>query len=107
MLTRSDNRIDFNWGTGAPAANVPADSFSVRWSRTEWFESGTYRFSYRSDDGFRLWVGNLMVFDNWVDQQGGWQTREMYIGQGTYQVRAEYYENTGRATVSLSWNLVR
>ncbi|MBN1316893.1 MAG: hypothetical protein JXA42_15545 [Anaerolineales bacterium] len=103
IFTRSDNRIDFNWGGGAPAAGVPADNFSVRWTRTEWFNSGTYRFSYRSDDGFRLWVGNLLVVDSWIDQQGGWQTRDVFIGQGTYQVRAEYYENTGGALVTLAW----
>lgn len=103
ILTRYDNGIDFNWGGGAPASGVPADNFSVRWTRTEWFNSGTYRFLYRSDDGFRLWVGNLQVADNWVDQQGGWQSRDVYISQGSYQVRAEYYENTGGALVHLSW----
>jgi hypothetical protein len=101
--TRWDSRIDFNWGSGAPAAGVPADHFSARWTRTEHFDSGTYRFYARADDGFRLWVGSNLVIDSWTDQQGGWITRDIYINQGGYQVRAEYYENEGGALVFLSW----
>ena len=106
IVARDDNKIDFDWGGGAPAANVPADNFSVRWTRTEWFEGGTYRFYSRSDDGFRLWVGNMQIFDNWIDQQGGWHTRDIFVGQGTYQVRAEYYENSGGALVALNWERI-
>jgi hypothetical protein len=29
-------------------------NFSPRWTRDEWFEIGTDRFSYRSNDGIRL-----------------------------------------------------
>jgi hypothetical protein len=103
IYTRSDSRIDFDWGGGAPAPGVPADGFSVRWTRTEWFDPGTYRFWCRSDDGFRLWVGELLVFDNWIDQQGGWQSRDLYLAAGSYPMRAEYYENLGGAVVMLNW----
>lgn len=103
ILTRADSAVNFDWGGGAPAAGVPADNFSARWTRTEWFDSGTYRFSARADDGFRLWVGDLLVIDAWHHQQGGWITRDLYLGQGSRQVRAEYYEHTGGALVMLSW----
>jgi hypothetical protein len=106
VTTRSESAIDFNWGTGSPAAGVPADGFSARWTRNEWFEAGTFRFWSRSDDGFRLWVGDIMVFDNWFDQQGGWKTRDIYLNPGPYQVRAEYYENVGGALVTLNWERV-
>jgi hypothetical protein len=103
VATRWDARIDFNWGSGAPAAGVPADDFSARWTRVEYFDSGTYRFYARADDGFRLWVGSTLVIDSWVDQQGGWITRDLYLSQGGYQVRAEYYERQGGALVTLNW----
>lgn len=106
VATRWDSRIDFNWGSGAPAAGVPADDFSARWTRSEYFDSGTYRFYARADDGFRLWVGSNLVIDSWVDQQGGWITRDVYLNQGGYQVRAEYYEHQGGALVALNWERV-
>ena len=103
ILTRHDSAVDFDWGCGAPAAGVPADDFSVRWTRTEWFDSGTYRFYSRADDGFRLWVGNQLLVDAWHDQQGGWITRELYISGGNYPIKAEYYEHQGGALVALNW----
>jgi hypothetical protein len=53
-LTRYDDTLRFDWGAGSPASGLPNDGFSVRWTREEWFDSGTYRFSYRSDDGLRV-----------------------------------------------------
>ena len=106
VLTRMHTTINFNWGTGSPDAAVPADAFSARWTRSEWFAAGTYRFWFRSDDGFRLWVGEKLVVDNWFGQQGSWQTRDMYISPGPYQMKAEYFENTGGAQVGLYWERI-
>ena len=106
VLTRFDDAVNFDWGAGSPGSGVPADSFSARWTRTEWFEGGTFRFCARADDGFRLWVGDLLVIDAWYDQQGGWVTRDLYLGQGAHQVRAEYYEHDGAALVQLSWERI-
>ena len=44
-LSRYDDAVNFNWGTGSPGSGVPADNFSVRWTRDEWFTGGTYRFT--------------------------------------------------------------
>jgi hypothetical protein len=104
VFARPEVKIDFDWGVGSPDAGVPSDYFSARWTRTEWFDSGTYRFYARSDDGFRLWVGDRLVFNMWEDRQAGWVTRDLYIGQGTYEVRAEYYEHEGGARVTLNWD---
>ncbi|WP_190251508.1 PA14 domain-containing protein, partial [Dactylosporangium sucinum] len=35
LLTREEAAIDYDWGDGAPAAGVPADGFSARWTRTD------------------------------------------------------------------------
>jgi len=105
-LTRFDQVINFDWGTGSPGPGLPADNFSVRWTRAEWFDSGTYRFSARSDDGFRLWVGDMLVIDAWYDQQAGWITRDLYLNRGTYAIRVEYYEHEGGALVYLTWERI-
>jgi hypothetical protein len=85
---------------------VPADGFSVRWTRDEWFDNGTYRFSARSDDGLRVWVGDVLVIDAWYDQQAGWITRDLYVSRGTHAVRVEYYEHGGGAQVYLGWERI-
>lgn len=105
-VTRTDNKIDFDWKGGAPATGVPEDDFSIRWTRTEWFDTGTYRFLARADDGMRFWLGDLLVFDAWYDQQGGWLDRTLYVSPGTYQMKVEYYEHTGSALAFMHWEKV-
>lgn len=101
---RDDGTINFDWGTGSPLPGIPADQFSVRWTRTIDFPAGAYTFEVFSDDGARLWVNNQMVVDQWRDQSDGRTFATVSLPGGAIPVRLEYYENTGRAAVSLSWN---
>ncbi len=105
-MTRYDNRLRFDWGGGSPGAGIPADNFSVRWTRSEWFEAGTYRFTISSDDGVRIWVGGTLVVDDWRDRQAGWSFVDHYVSRGTHSVRVEYYERTGGAQVEVTWERV-
>lgn len=102
QFTRDDAAINFDWGDGAPAANFPNDNFSVRWTRTLNFNPGTYRFDVFSDDGVRLWVNNQLIIDQWRDQPDGRFSATVNLS-GNTPLRLEYYDNTGRAAVALSW----
>ena len=47
--------INFNWGTSSPRPGVVnVDNFSIRYSSTQNFQAGTYRFIVTSDDGVRV-----------------------------------------------------
>lgn len=106
VLSRYDDAVNFRWGTGRPASQLPSDNFSIRWVRDEWFASGTYRFNVLSDDGVRVWVGDQLVVDEWRDRQAAPLFVDRYIPSGTYRVRVEYYEHTGDATISVNWSRV-
>jgi len=101
---RDDREINFNWSVGSPAAGIAADQFSVRWTRQLNFPAGTYRFDVFSDDGVRLWVNNQLVIDQWQNQSEGRFSANVTLPAGTIPLRMEYFENQGRAAVSLSWN---
>jgi len=103
VLSRHEDDVDFDWGEGSPGSGVPADDFSARWTREAWFDDGTYRFTVRADDGLRLWVGEELIVDAWRDQQASPTVRDLYIGQGTYTVRVEYYEHGGGAIARVDW----
>jgi hypothetical protein len=106
VLTRYDEVLDFDWGGGSPGSEVPADNFSARWTRSAWFDAGTYRFSYRSDDGLRVWVDDTLLVDDWQDQQAAWSFVDQFISRGTHTVTVEYYEHTGGARMQLAWERV-
>ena len=106
VLTRYEDQLNADWGGGGPGHGVPADNFSARWTGSFWFDAGTYRFSYRCDDGLRLWVDDSLVVDDWQDQQAAWSFVDRYISRGTHTVRVEYYEHTGGARVQVAWDRV-
>lgn len=105
-LVRDDAAINFNWGAGSPAAGIPADNFSARWTRSVYFSAGTYRFFVRSDDGTRLWVDSQLVVDQWRDQPATTMTGDIYLSAGQHTIRLEYYERAGLAEASLYWQAV-
>jgi hypothetical protein len=105
-MSRYDETINFGWGGGSPASDIPSDNFSVRWVCDEWFAGSTYRFEILSDDGVRVWVGDQLVVDEWRDRQAAPLFVDRYVPAGTYRVRVEYYEHTGDATISVSWSRV-
>ena len=103
VMVRQDAAIDFNWGLGSPGPEVPADRFSVRW-RGHWpFESGVYNFVAYSDDGVRIWVNGQQVINQWRDQSGAFATGEIYLQRGDHLIEVEYYENTERAEIRVTW----
>jgi len=104
VMSRTDEAVKFGWGDSSPAPGLPADNFSVRWVRDEWFAGGTYRFEIYSDDGVRLWVGDQLVVDEWRDRWATPLVVDRYVAAGTYRVRVEYYEHTGDATISVAWH---
>ena len=105
VLQRTE-AINFDWGTAAPGAGVPADNFSVRWvGQVEAPDAGVYQFQTTSDDGVRLWVNGQLVINNWTGHGPTVDTSTavtLVAGQRTTIV-LEYQEYTGGATIQLRW----
>lgn len=102
-LVRNDTRLDFLWGTGAPATGLPADGFSARWTRTANFQSGTYRFFASSDDGVRIWVDGVLLINRWNEGASVSYSADRWLSAGNHSLRVEYYENTGVAQLQVWW----
>jgi uncharacterized protein YraI len=104
VLVRDDPAITFEWGTGSPAWNVvSSDQFSVRWTRSQSFDQGRWRFTVIADDGARLWVNNQLLVDQWHDSISGAYTAEIDLPGGPVPMKMEFYENTGGAMARLGW----
>ena len=99
VLVRNDKDIDFDWGRDAPAAGLPADGFSVRWTRRISFDEGTYHFTLRVDDGAILYIDDEMVIDAWKDGPARDVYAEYALAGGEHTVRIEYYDRGGLAQI--------
>jgi hypothetical protein len=105
-LVRNDVDIKFNWGRGAPATGLPADGFSVRWTRSMYFEDGTYRFHVSVDDGVRLYVDGASVINNWRDGALRNAEGDHRLSSGQHTLTVEYYERAGDAIMQLWWEKI-
>ncbi len=105
-VTRTDAAIDFDWAGAAPAMGLPADHFSVRWTRTIDVEEGLYRFTANADDGIRILVDGKVVLDKWVDQAAPTHTVDVPLTAGSHSLVVEYYDNYWNAIAKVSFERV-
>jgi len=103
VLVRNDANISFNWDTGAPTLSLPADNFSVRWTRTLSFNEGWYQFHALVDDGVRLYVDDAPIIDSWQDGSPREAIGYQWLSAGNHNLRVEYYEHTGGALIQVWW----
>jgi hypothetical protein len=107
VLTRVDPTINFGWGTGAPAAGLPTDNFSVRWTgKLVAPGTGRYTLSFRGDDGFRVYVDGSDVIDAWSDHSSPYtRTSSLALTGGkAVALVVEYYDRRNSASAQLSWS---
>ena len=66
--------------------------------------AGSYTFYVQSDDGVRLWLNGGLVINNWTDHATTENSVTLSLGAAELvNVRLEYYERSGGATVRLLW----
>jgi len=103
VLTRQDASIDFDWQSGSPDTSINADSFSVSWTASVTFETGTYRFTAVADDGVRIYVDDTLVLEDWNVHPATTTVQDTEVTEGSHTVKVEYFEGSGMASISVSW----
>lgn len=104
--TRTDARIDFNWGRYKPTAELSENNFSVRWSgKLTPVESGKYNLGFTADDGARLYLDGQLLIDAWSSNPAKTVTKEVTLEAGrSYDLRMEYFQNNREAVAKLVWS---
>ncbi len=103
-----DAHIDFNWASGGPSfPGFPTDNFSIRWKGfIQPLTPGNYEFIGAGDDGYRLYIDNNLVLNQWQDQAVNTTSTVVYLDSTVHSLRFEYYEHAGLAEVHLGWKLL-
>jgi uncharacterized protein YgiM (DUF1202 family) len=103
-IERQDPAVGFDWEDGSPANNIPADNFSVRWSKGGVLPAGTYRFIITADLGFRLYLDGTAILDTWDGGASGVTIgRDIFIEAGHHNIQIDYHDFEGDAYIYLDW----
>lgn len=97
--------VNFDWGSGAPVPQLPADSFSARYEQTVPLAPGFYVLRAQADDGVRVYVNDELVIDEWhAAEPPAYRAGRQLSGPTTFRV--EYYESGGQAALQFDYTLV-
>ena len=97
-----DDDVDENWGAGEGPATA-SDFFSARWIKTvDVPATNVYDFTFRVDDGVRLWIDGALVHDDW-DAGDTSEVVPVELAAGTHVFEVEYREQEGNARASMTF----
>ena len=104
--TRQEGPLVFDWGSGGPGGidDYPTDNFSVRFTASHHFAAGRYRFEFRVDDDFNFFIDNQLIIETWDKGRSG-QTvsAERDLTEGVHNLRVDYKDLTGNASIHFNW----
>lgn len=101
---QTEKSINHIWGGETGIKGIGADNFSARYTGVVRVEkAGTYKFSVKGDDGFRLFVDGEKVIEMWGDHAAVVQSKYITLKAGKdYSFKLEYYEHGGGAQISFA-----
>ena len=108
VLTRVDDAIKFQWTLFSPdPEKINYDFFSARWAgKIRSPNTGTYKIGIDGNDGYRLYINENLVIDNWRKQTYSTRLVNYHFEKGLdYDIRIEYFEPAGNAWFRLIWNV--
>lgn len=104
-----DTVIGHHWPE-PPLGSLPAglsrlENFSARWTgELIAAESGDHEVGVEGDDGFRLWLDDQLVVDEWSIGGARFRGRRMTLREGqVIKLRIEFYQAGGARVMRLAW----
>ena len=82
-VVRTDANVNFGWTLSSPARGIPYDWYSVRWTGTITVPpGGLRRIGVEGNDGYRLFVDDRPVIDDWHKQSYGVRLADVHLAPG-------------------------
>ncbi len=106
-LSRIDANIDFRWTLFSPDQNkINYDYYSARWKgKLIAPKTGFIDIGIKGDDGYKLFINDQLIIDNWKKQTVQQITKPYYFEKNkTYNIKVEYYETVGNVWFKMIWN---
>jgi beta-glucosidase len=106
FFRRIDDDVDYNWIKNR-IPGLDDEQFSVRWTgKIKPPLTGEYTIGLEADDGFRLFINDREVINNWENRKDREKSAQITLNVGEqYDVRIEYFQSTYLSACKMSWAL--
>lgn len=106
-LQRIDKTINFHWTISTPDQAINPEFFCAKWTgNIRAPKTGTYKIGLSGNDGFKLYINNQLIINNWDKQSFHTSLVDYNFTAGNnYPIRVEFKEPNGNSTIKLIWNV--
>ena len=107
LLIRTDTTVHFNWWDGAPAAGIPADSFSIRWTGSISAPvPGRISLGLRAFGAVRLLIEDSLLLQFRNSHEASLQWKDIVFAPGTSKtITIEFRDLRPDASIQLVWSI--
>jgi hypothetical protein len=106
-FARLDTKLEMNWDHTSPAADIPPERFSARWTgMLEARYSEPYRFTLDAPEGTRLWLnGDELERVAWGSKPAPEQGNQRILRAGEkYDLRVDFKKGEKGGRLRLGWS---
>ncbi len=106
-ITRLDANINFQWTLSSPDRSINKDFYSAKWTgKIHSPKTGNYKIGLDGNDGYRLYINNKLLIDNWKKQTYSTVLADFLFEENKeYDITVEFFEPIGNAHIKLIWNV--
>jgi beta-glucosidase len=106
QLSRPEKQLSGQWTLMSPDPKLSADWYSARWTTTlNVPKDGPFTIGLEGDDGYRLYLNDTLVIDQWAKVSYSRRTVQKVFRKGQpCRLRAEFFESSGNGRLKLLWN---
>jgi outer membrane protein OmpA-like peptidoglycan-associated protein len=105
VTSRIEPNIDQTWSNTPPVKGIDPANCSIRWTGVLVApETGVYHFSAFVDDGIRVWLGNILIIDQWgLNDVGQFESAISLVASKEYSLKVEYFNALLEGEIKLIW----
>ena len=105
VLTRVDKTVDFTFSAPDSVPTAGNTNFSTRWTGfLTPQQSGVYEIGFNGDDGYRVWLDDKVLVEDWAMHGPSLKSAPVTLEQGhKYAVRIDYFQGMGGAVAQFVW----
>ncbi|MCB9260698.1 MAG: glycoside hydrolase family 3 C-terminal domain-containing protein [Ignavibacteriales bacterium] len=106
-FTKIDKQINFRWTLFSPDPDkLDYDWYSVSWEgKIVGPKNGIVKIGIEGNDGYRLFIDNEMIIDNWTQKSYRTELAEYNFVEGKeYDIKVQFYTTAGNTYCKLVWD---